>query len=79
MLTLSPTEAALIALVCGAWLAVATWATLRGVSRSHAADVEVGAAGAGQMLVEASPALPLIVEPDGGLEGSPRLAAALGL
>src|SRR3954468_24419355 len=79
MLTLSLTAASLIALVCGAWLAVALWATLRGLSRSRAADAQAGAAGAGQMLVDASPALPLLVAPDGRLEGAPRLAAALGL
>jgi PAS domain S-box-containing protein len=79
MLTLSPTAAALIALVCGAWLAAAIWATLRGISRARQASAEVGAAGAGQVLVEASPAMPLIVGPNGRLEGSPRLAAALGM
>src|SRR6185437_3631912 len=79
MLTLSPTEAALIALVCGAWLAVAVWATLRGISQAKAARREAGAAGAGQVLLDASPALPLIVGSGGRLEGSPRLAAMLGL
>ncbi|HEX4736186.1 MAG TPA: ATP-binding protein [Allosphingosinicella sp.] len=79
MLTLSPIQAAVIALVCGAWLAVAVWATLRGISRARAASADVGAAGAGQVLLDASPALPLVVEPDGRLEGPPQLAAAFGL
>jgi signal transduction histidine kinase len=79
MLTLSPTAAALIALVCGAWLAVAVWATLRGLSRSRAAVAQSGAAGAGQMLIEASPALALVVDSSGRLDGPPRLAAMLGL
>jgi signal transduction histidine kinase len=79
MLFLSPTQAALIALVCGAWLTVAVWATLRGLSRARAASAERGAAGEGQVLLEASPALPLIVEPNGRLEGSSRLAALFGL
>src|SRR3954470_18130499 len=79
MLSLSSTQAALIALVCGAWLAVSLWATLRGLARARAADVQSEAAGAGQMLVEASPALSLIVEADGRLEGAPRLPAMLGL
>src|SRR5579884_1842189 len=79
MLTLSPTQAVVIALVCGAWLAAAVWATLRGISRARAASAELGAAGTGQILLDASPALPLIVERDGRLEGSPSLADAFGL
>src|SRR5690348_737400 len=79
MLTLSPTQAAVVALVCGAWLAIAVWATLRGISRARAAATERGAAGVGQVLLDASPALPLIVDPNGGLEGTAELAALFGL
>src|SRR6202161_545998 len=79
MLSLSPTQAALIALVCGGWLAAAIWATLRGLSRARAASAERGAAGGEHVLLDASPALPLIVEANGRLDGSPQLAALFGL
>jgi signal transduction histidine kinase len=79
MLTLSSTQAVVVALVCGAWLAIALWATWRGLVRSRDATAKAGAAGAGQVLLEASPALPLIVEANGRLEGSAELAGMLGL
>ncbi|HEX5184546.1 MAG TPA: ATP-binding protein [Allosphingosinicella sp.] len=79
MLTLSSTQAVAIALVCGGWLAASIWATLRGLGRASAASSGLRAAGAGQVLLDASPALPLIVAPDGRLEGPHRLAAAFGL
>jgi signal transduction histidine kinase len=79
MLTLSTTQAALIALVGGAWVAAAMWATLRGLARARAASAEVGQAGAGQVLLAESPAIPLIVDANGRLEGSAALAAMLGL
>lgn len=79
MLTLSPTAAALIALLCGGWLAAAVWATVRGARRSaEAGAVTVGGSEA-QAMLAASPAMPLLVHRDGRLEGSERLAFALGL
>src|SRR3712207_5929965 len=79
MLILSPTAAAVLALVAGAWLALAVWATLRGLRRG------TGEAGAGldsreeAALLAVSPAIPLVVLRDGRLEGPDRLAFALGL
>ena len=41
MLTLSPEALAAIAFVCGAWLALGLWASLRGIGRARAAGVGV--------------------------------------
>jgi signal transduction histidine kinase len=79
MLSLTPTAAALIALVCGGWLAVSVWATLRGLRRSREAVGQVGAVARSEALLSASPAIPVLVRPDGPLEGSERAAFALGL
>ncbi|HEY1605988.1 MAG TPA: ATP-binding protein [Allosphingosinicella sp.] len=79
MLTLSSTQAAVIALVCGIWLTAAVWATLRGLNRTRAESADQGTAGTRQALLDSSPALPLLVAPDGRLQGPPRLAAAFGL
>ena len=79
MLSLTPTAAALIALVCGAWLAAALWATLRGLARSRAATGQVGEVERAEALLAASPAVPLLVRGDGSLQGSERAAFAFGL
>jgi signal transduction histidine kinase len=79
MLSLTPTAAALIALVCGGWLAAAVWATLRGLSRGREAVGQVEGAAGREALLGASPAVPLLVRRDGRLEASERAAFALGL
>ena len=79
MLTLTPTAAALIALVCGGWLAVAVWATLRALRRSREAVGQVGAVTRSDALLAASPAIALFVGQDGSLHGSERAAFTLGL
>jgi signal transduction histidine kinase len=79
MLTLSSTAAALVALVCGGWLAVAVWATLRGLGRSSSAAAQLAALDSDEALLAASPALPLIVGRGGRLRGPDRLASSLGL
>ena len=79
MLTLSLQALALIAFVCGAWLALGAWATLRAVGRVRAAAAQVRQAGEGQILLDAAPALPLLVLRGGTLQGSERLAGWLGL
>jgi len=79
MLSLTPTAAALIALVCGGWLAAAVWATLRGLRRSREAVGQVGAVARSDAVLAASPAVPLFVGRDGSLHGSERAAFALGL
>ena len=79
MLTLTPTAAALVALLCGAWLAVGVWATMRGLARSREAGAQAGEGARVEALLAASPALPLLVGADGRLEGTERVAFALGL
>jgi signal transduction histidine kinase len=79
MLSLTPTAAALIALVCGAWLAAAVWATLRGVRRSREAVGQVGDGVRSEALLAASPAIPVLIRRDGTFHGSERAAFALGL
>jgi signal transduction histidine kinase len=79
MIVLSRDMLIVIALVCGAWLAIALYATLRGLRRSREAWLARREAGGTQSLMRASPAIPLLVAQDGSLEGSERAAAALGL
>src|SRR4051812_27942332 len=79
MLSVTPTAAALIALVCGGWLAVAVWATLRGLRRSREAVGQVAEVAGSGALLAAAPAIPLLIRRDGRLEGSERAAFALGL
>ena len=79
MLTLSRQEVVLVALVCGAWLFLAVVALLYGLARARTgARLAQEAAGAGALL-ESAPAAALIVERDGALQGSARLADMLGL
>src|SRR5213593_1687754 len=79
MLSLTPTAAALVALVCGGWVAVAAWATLRGLRRSREAVGQVGEIARSEALLGAAPAVPVLVRRDGGIQGSERAAFALGL
>src|SRR5436189_119810 len=71
--------AGLIALLAGAWLAVALWFTIAGARRSAAARAVIDEHGRLGALIEAGPAAPLLVAPDGAISGSGRLAGALGL
>src|SRR3954467_1438918 len=79
MLSLTPTAAALAALVCGAWVAAAAWATLRGLRRSREAVGQVGEIARSEALLGASPAVPVLVRRDGGVQGSERAPFALAL
>ena len=79
MLTLAPTEAALLGLFCGLWLAIGLWATVRGLGRGRAAAARIDSTRHHEALLAASPAIPLIVRRDGGLEEAERVAHALGL
>ena len=76
---LSGLALAVLALVAGAWLAVALWATLRGRRLSAEASSSVAGRARLETLLDSSPAMPLVVGPDGALEGSQRLAGVLGL
>ena len=79
MIELSRTALIAIALLAGAWLALALWATLRGRRLGAEAAALVGESGRREALLDAAPALPLLIHADGSLEGGGRLAAWLGL
>ncbi|HEX8469181.1 MAG TPA: ATP-binding protein [Allosphingosinicella sp.] len=79
MLNLSPMSLAAVALVSGAWLALAVWATLRGLGRGRRAAERIDATRHHEALLAASPAIPLIVRRDGTLDEAERTALALGL
>ncbi|HEX8379063.1 MAG TPA: histidine kinase, partial [Allosphingosinicella sp.] len=79
MLTLAPTEAALLGLFCGFWLAAGLWATLRGLRRSAEAVAERREARSAEALLAAAPDLPLLVFRDGRVEAGERAGLALGL
>ena len=68
-----------LALLAGAWLAAAAWATWRGRRLSAAAATVLDENLRLSALVSSGPALPLLVGRDGALQGDDRLAAALGL
>jgi signal transduction histidine kinase len=70
--------AAAIALVCGGWIAVAVWATLRGLGRSRLASGQRAEIAGCEALLAASPASPLVVRRDGGLQGPELTARMLG-
>ena len=69
----------LVALVAGAWLAAAVWATRRAWRAARTAESLAGDSARLAALLEAGPAMVLVVAADGALSGSPRLAGALGI
>ncbi len=79
MIELSRTALTALALFLGSWLAIGLWATVRGLRRSNSAGGLEADVLRGRALIEASPAMPLLVYGDGSVQGSPRLQQALGL
>jgi signal transduction histidine kinase len=79
LLTLSREAAALLALLAGAWLAAALWATWRARRLAAAAAALIDDRRRVSALLAAGPVMPLLVARDGALEGPERLAGALGL
>ncbi|HEX8640350.1 MAG TPA: ATP-binding protein [Allosphingosinicella sp.] len=79
MLTLSREAMIALALFAGAWLAMALWWTLRGRRLAAAAASVVAESRRFSALVEAGPAMPLLIGRNGALDGPVRLAGALGL
>src|SRR5688572_23034344 len=69
----------LIALLAGAWLAAAAWATWRGRRLAAAAAAVLDENARLAALIGSGPAMPLLVGRDGRLQGDERLATALGL
>ena len=76
---MSDWSTAAIALVCLAWLAAAAWAVWTGLSRRRAAEAATRSAQRLTLLLDRSPALPVLVRVDGRLESPERLAQRLGL
>jgi signal transduction histidine kinase len=74
----SPLLTALAALLAGGWLAAALWATVRGRRIAAAAKDVLDDNIRFAALLQAGPAMPLIVAPDGAISGADRLAGALG-
>lgn len=58
----------------GLWLVVAGWAIMRGLMMQRQAAFAARRAGQLSAMLEASPALPLLVRPDGRLEGAGSIA-----
>ncbi|HEX8534449.1 MAG TPA: ATP-binding protein [Allosphingosinicella sp.] len=79
MIELSRTALAALALFLGCWLALGLWATLRASRRSSSARAGELEGLRSRALVEASPAMPLLVFADGSVETSKRLEQTLGL
>ncbi|MEA3010118.1 MAG: hypothetical protein QOJ91_1810 [Sphingomonadales bacterium] len=79
MISVSPTALAAIAFFAGTWLALAIWASVRGLGRGRDAAERIEATRHHQALLAASPAIPLIVRRDGSLDETERIAVALGL
>jgi len=75
----NPLLTAILALAAGAWLAVALWAGLRATRRERAARAIIGDNVRLAALLQAGPAMPLVVAADGTISGPDRLAGALGL
>jgi signal transduction histidine kinase len=70
---------ATIALLCGAWLALAAWAVIGGVRRGREGRAGAERAQKLEALLGAGPAVPLLVHDDGSAQGGERLAGLLGL
>lgn len=79
MIELSRNAAVLLALVCGLWLALGLWLTLRGLRRGRSAGLAYDGAVRAQALLGTGPGIPVVVLGDGRLEADDRLAALLGL
>ncbi|MBX3561828.1 MAG: PAS-domain containing protein [Sphingomonas sp.] len=79
MIALSTLTAIAIAIGTGAWLALALWATLRARTRAARAEAVLADNRRLAALLGAGAALPLLIDADGRLDGSDRLAGALGL
>src|SRR5687767_10953842 len=76
---LGQTAMIVLALVAGFWLAVALWATLRGMRRAEEAVAMADSGLRHEALLAASPAAALIVGANGLLDGDERAAPMLGL
>lgn len=76
---LSPVALVLLGLLLAGWTFGAVWLVLAAQNRARQAHAARGTARRLSRMIEASPAMPLVVRSDGRIEGPERLAAWLGL
>lgn len=76
---LSSTAMAILGLLLAAWTFAAAWVALSSLAGTRQSRAARGTARRLSRLVDDSPAIPLLVRPDGRIEGPQRLAAWLGL
>ena len=79
MIQISPVAAALVAAFCGAWLVLAAWLSFTGLRRNSALRAQEAVLDRARTLLDASPAQPLLVFPDGRVDGHGLLHSWLGL
>jgi signal transduction histidine kinase len=70
---------AVLGLVAAAWLALAAWATLRGLRLGREGAALRAEAARSEAFLSAAPAIPLLVEADSTVQGAQRLSNLLGL
>ena len=76
---LTPTALALLGLLLAAWTFGAVWLIVGALQRHRAARAARNTVRRLSRIIDASPAVPLLVRADGKMEGPDRLAAWLGL
>ena len=79
MITLSQTAGLLAALGAGAWLAIALAMTLRARRLAAQAGAGISRNKRAEALLAAAPVVPVVIWPDGTIDGADRIAAQLGL
>jgi len=67
-----------VALVSGLWLALAAWISVRGLRREMAGRSAMRGRSEAEALLESSPAMPMLVFPDGRVEAAQKVRASLG-
>ena len=77
-MSLSPIVLALVGGLLAAWLILACWAIVTGVSMRRAARAAHGQTTRMAMLLQSAPAIPVLIRADGRMETSERLASWLG-
>jgi signal transduction histidine kinase len=75
----TPTTLALMGLLMAAWMLGAAWLVMRAGNRSRKAEFSRKASRKLARMMEHSPAVPMVVRPDGKIEAPDKLARWLGL
>jgi len=75
---LTSTALALLGLMLAAWTAGAVWLVMSSLRRSRSARAARSTVRRLSRMIDDSPAIPLLVKPDGKIEGPDRIAAWLG-